>query len=213
MKKVLLIIVFTGCLNAQGQNTKKLLDYFPNLPNRETIITSAQLWHARPKNEMDTILALKYFFNNDVNQMHDIEVGSDMEENIYTPYTKKVKILYKKMINENIYLLCYIIKSYIYLSFYNYDSDKIEQTLDIADFSNEGDIFTWSTIFPNNYIVTIQSVDKIHYILSKIDYKDRKFVELKKIEATMYNNYNELESNAFEVLGISRTGELLEENP
>jgi hypothetical protein len=215
MKKIIiLMITLANVINASCQDNEKLLDYFPDIRSEDTIIISAQLWRARPKKEIDTILALKYFFDNKVKNMHDIEEGYNADENtyIYTPYTKKVRPLYKKTINKNIYLLCYLIKYYMYLSFYNYDSDKIEQTLYIADFSNEGDIFTWSTIFPNNYIVTIQSIDKTYYILTKIDYESRKFVELKKIETPIYHTYNELESNAFEALGISETGELLEDS-
>jgi hypothetical protein len=112
--------------------------------------------------------------------MHDIEEGYNADENtyIYTPYTKKVRPLYKKIINENLYLLCYGIKSVMYLAMYNRQIDNLENNFIVVDDSNEGDIFTWSTIFPNNYIVTVQSITKTYYLLSKIDYDSQKFIEI-----------------------------------
>jgi hypothetical protein len=99
------------------------------------------------------------------------------------------------------------------LTIYDFKNDKFENNFVVVDDSDDyGNWYTRSTIFPNNYIVTIRSAEKIYYILSKIDYEARKFVELKKVEATVCHSYNELESNAFEALGISRTGELLEDN-
>jgi hypothetical protein len=213
MRKVLLIIAFTGCLNAQGQNTKKLLDYFPDLQTKDTIITSRQLWHAIPKNEMDTILALQYFFNNDVNQMHDIDVGYNMDDNIYiyTPYTKKIKPLYKVK-EKDTYLLCYSISSVIYLTIYDCKNDKSGDVFIVVD-ETDYNWSTHSTIFPNNYILTVNRENKAYYILSKIDYESRKFIEVKKIETNIYQDEDDLWENAFEALGISRTGELLEDNP
>ncbi|MDR1554052.1 MAG: hypothetical protein LBS69_11420 [Prevotellaceae bacterium] len=218
MKKVLLIIAFIGCLNAQGQNTKKLSDYFPDLQNVNTITTNRQLMKMlysseSGKNILDTIVALHYFFDDNVEIMHDVFEGYNSDENTYTytPYTKEVCPLYKKIFNKNIFLLCYSIESIMYIAIYNYQDDKIKNTLVILDDSNEADVFTWSTIFPNNYIVTVQSIDKTYYILSKIDYDSQKFIELKKIEADSNQSYYSIMNDAFETLGISETGELLEE--
>jgi hypothetical protein len=99
----------------------------------------------------------------------------------------------------------------MYLTIYDYQNEKFESTFMLIDDSDGVDIFI-STIFPNNYIVTVQSIDKTYYILSKIDYGSRKFIELKKIEADSNQSYDSIMNDAFETLGISETGELLEEN-
>jgi hypothetical protein len=167
------------------------------------------------KNALDTMVALHYFFDDNVEKMHDVEEGYNADENtyIYTLYTKRVCPLYKKRINKDLYLLCYFIKTITYLTIYDYANDKFESTFILIDDSDEADVFTRSTIFPNNYIVTVQSIDKTYYILSKIDYESRKFIELKKIETDSNQSYNTIINNAFEALGISITGELLEDNP
>jgi hypothetical protein len=59
----------------------------------------------------------------------------------------------------------------------------------------------------------VQSITKTYYILSKIDYDSQKFIEIKKIEADSNQSYYSIMNDAFEALGISETGELLEENP
>jgi hypothetical protein len=215
MKRIfILMITLAIIINASCQDNKKLLDYFPDLSTKDTIIESWQLFDAavRCKTEIDTTVALKYFFNNDVNQMHDIDVGYNMDDNIYiyTPYTKKVEPLYK-IKEKDIYLFCYAINSVIYLTMYDYKNDKLGDVFIVVDETD----YNWSihsTIFPNNYILTVNRENKAYYILSKIDCESRKFIELKKIEIDKNQNDNDLWENAFEVLGISRTGELLEEN-
>jgi hypothetical protein len=222
MKKIILIfvIIFTNAVNTDCQNAKDFLNNFPVLQNLDTIMETERLirlYYSKEseKNILDTIVALHYFFDDNIEKMHDIEEGYNADENtyIYTPYTKKVRPLYKKIIDKNIYLLCYGVKSVIYLAMYNCQTDKIENNFVAVDDSDEADVFTWSTIFPNNYIVTVQSIDKVYYILSKIDYETRKFIELKKIETNRNQTDNDLWNNSFEALGISRTGELLEDNP
>jgi hypothetical protein len=221
MKKMtVFLLTFVVFLNANCQNEREFLNKFPVLKNTDTIMSFEQLMKMfynseNEKNILDTVLALHYFFDNNVNEMHDIEEGYNADENtyIYTPYTKRVCPLFKKKINENLYLLCYSIKYIIYLTIYDYVNDKFESTFTLIVDSDGGDVFTWSTIFYNNYIVTIQSIEKKYYILSRIDYESRKFIELKKIKAENYHSYDELKMNAFETLGISITGELLEDNP
>jgi hypothetical protein len=224
-KTPIFLLAFTISLTTNCQNKKTFLNNFPVLQNADTIMKTiqfARMYYSKEseKNTLDTMVALHYFFDDNIKNMHDIEVGHNADENtyIYTPYTKTVRPLYKKIINKEIYLLCYGIESIIYLAMYNIQNDKLEDTFIIADLSNEAGTFTWSTIFPNNYIVTayiitVQSTNKVYYILSKIDYEFRKFIELKKIETTPNQTYNDLESNAFKALGISETGQLLENNP
>jgi hypothetical protein len=217
MKRIILLtIVFIGCLNASCQNDKKLSDYFPDRQNKDTIITTVQLLDIYGRSSLDTIIALKYFFDNNVEKMHDIEIGYNVDENTYisTPYTKMVYPLYK-MKNKDIYLLCFGLEGTIYLAFYDYIKDSIENTFLVVDFSDEyGNIYTNSTIFPNNYIVTIKitekEYEKVYYILSKIDFNSHNFIELKKIKVDNNQNDYVTKANSFGILGISEQGELME---
>jgi hypothetical protein len=203
-------------MNVKCQNQKHFLDYFPDLQNRDTVINSAYLWNMLDlKKEIDTIFTLKYFFDNKVENMHAIFEGYNADENTYTytPYTKGVYPVYKNRENEYLYLLCYSIESVMYLAMYNIQNDVLVNTLIVADFSNERDQFIQSIMLPNDYIVTVQSIDKTYYILSKIDYESRKFIEIKKIKPSSVQSFHGIMNDAMKTLGISETGELLENNP
>jgi hypothetical protein len=216
MKRIfILTITLVNFIYASCQDAKKLLDYFPSLQSNDAAINPNDLWNMLDtKKEIDTILTLKYFFNNNVDEMHNIFEGYNADENTYTytPYTKTVYPMYKKRINEYLYLLCYSVESVINLTIYDYINGKFESTFTLINDSEEVNVFM-STIFPNNYIVTVQSIDKTYYILSKIDYESRKFIELKKIESGSNQSYYSIMNDAFETLGISRKGELLEDKP
>jgi hypothetical protein len=214
MKKVLLIITFIECLNVQGENNKKLSDYFPLLQNKDTIINSTIFIHRfyGNKNVLPDSIALKYFFDNKIENMQGESEGYNVDDNtyIYSSYTKKVCPLYK-ITNENTCLLCYGIDNMVYLCIYDITANKIEDTFTVVDDSDDfGNYYTRSTVFKNNYIATIQFYDHLYYILYKIDYETKKFVELKKIEKnpTDLNDYI-IKNNLLESLGISETGELL----
>jgi hypothetical protein len=237
---LLLILPFTSCKEAKRQDLKStqnsfpnlaqdsvilaeqeidslhsikgFLDYFPDLQNENLIMDTRTLWHLNTQNPLDTVIALKYFFDNDTKKMHDIYQAYNMDENTYTdvPYIKEIYPLYK-IKHKEIYLLCYDLVSIINLMFYDYKNDKIISDFAIGD-NSAYEEFLYSTIFPNNYIVTIDVTDKSYYILSKIDYETQKIIELKRLKIDKNQTDNDLESNAFEALGISRTGELLEDN-
>jgi hypothetical protein len=213
MKKfVIVIIVLIWNISANCQENKKIGDYFPIIQSKDTILNTEYLLSINSIN-IDTIVALKYFFNNNIDEMHDIEYGynSDTHEDFVTPYTKKVYPLFKKTINKTLYLLCYSISYVIYMAIYDYEDDNIESTIIVVDNDPEADAFIWSTIFINkNYIVTLESIDKLYYILSKIDYESRKFIELKRVETIRNQSYDAIMNNSFYELGISEEGELLE---
>ncbi|MCL2027168.1 MAG: hypothetical protein FWG79_01655 [Bacteroidales bacterium] len=201
-----------GQVNTNDQNKTRISDYFPDM-KQDTIITSVYLWNMVDfEREIDTNLALKYFFNNNSEEMHDIFEGYNVDENtsIYVPFVKKVHPIYRKRIDDDLYLLYYYIQSVIYLTMYDYANDKFESTLMIGDFSDDMDVFTRSTIFSNNYIVTVQSAEEAYYILSKIDYATRRIIELKKMEVDVNQPLRKLVDDSFEALGISKEGELLE---
>jgi hypothetical protein len=216
MKRIfILMITLANIVNANCQDNKKLSDYFSNVQNENTIMNTGSLWKLNTRNPLDTVVALKYFFDNDTKKMQDVYQAYNMDDNTYTDvsYTKKIYPLYK-IKNEGIYLLCYNLESIINLMFYDYKNDKIINVFTIGDDSDEySNIYTYSVIFPNNYIVTIKVTEKAYYILSKIDYENRKFIELKRLETSRNQSDYEIMNNAYEALGISRTGELLEDNP
>jgi hypothetical protein len=217
MKKIVFILVtaFINVPNVSCQNTRKLSDYFPDIQNENIIMNTGSLWRLNTNNPLDTIITLKYFFDNDTKKMHYVYQAYNMDDNTYAdvPYIKMVYPLYKIKKNE-FYLLCYNLESIIDLIFYDYKNDKIISVFTIGDDSDEySNIYTYSIIFPNNYIATIKVTEKVYYILSKIDYEGHKFIELKKVEANRNQSDYAIMNNAFEALGISETGELLEENP
>jgi hypothetical protein len=116
-KKLILVIALISVISANCQVNKKLLDYFPDKDSSVTIIDTRYLidiFYGNKNVVTDTILALKYFFDNKIENMHAIEEGYNADENtyIYTPYTKKVCPLYKEKMG-NIYLLCYGIKNHV----------------------------------------------------------------------------------------------------
>jgi hypothetical protein len=217
MKRIfILIITFVNVINASCQDTKKLSDYFPDVQNKNIIMNTENLWRLNTNNPLDTIIALKYFFDNDTKKMHYIYQSYNMDDNTYTdvPYMKEIYPLYK-IKYKDVYLLCYKLESVTDLMFYDYKNDEIISVFTAGDNSDEyGNIYTYSVIFPNNYIATIQFYDQVYYILYKIDYNTKKFIEVKKVEVDpTEQNDNTIRSNLFYTLGISEIGELLEDNP
>jgi hypothetical protein len=208
------MITLANVINASCQDNKNLLDYFPDLQNENLIINTGTLWKLNTSNPLDTTIALKYFFNNDTKKMHYVYQAYNMDDNTYTdvPYIKEVYPLYK-IKKGDVYLLCYNLESVIDLIFYDYKNDKIISTFTIGDDSDEySNIYTYSIIFPNNYIAAIKVTEKVYYILSKIDYEVHKFIELKRVEANRNQSDYAIMNNVFDALGISETGELLEDN-
>jgi hypothetical protein len=215
MKKIIILgIAFIDFISANCQNDKKLSDYFSDVQNENITMYTRSIRSLNTNNPLDTTVALKYFFDNDIKKMHDVFEGYNPDENTYTytHYTKKVYPLYR-LKKENICLLCYKIEAVIYLSLYDYETDTIGNTFVLADSPDEGDDYTAGIIFSNNYIATIQVAVKSYYILSKIDYETQKFIEVKKIEIDNNQSDYAIMNNVFEELGISETGELLEDNP
>jgi hypothetical protein len=104
MKKIVIfLLVLIVPLRTDCQNEKKILSHFPVLQKADTIMKTHQLFRMcrskeSSKNILDTMVALHYFFDDNVEKMHDIEYGynPDTHEDFYTPYTKKVYPLYKK---------------------------------------------------------------------------------------------------------------------
>ena len=164
------MIAFVCSINACCQNNKILSDYFPDIRDRNTSMNSRYLFKLNSKNPLDTIVALKYFFDNDSKKMHDIFEAYNMDENTYTliPYIKEVYTLFR-IKKQDVYLLCYGKESAIYLALYDYKNDRIENYF-VVVYSPDGefDVFTRSTVFPNGFIVTVQAAEKTFYILSKI---------------------------------------------
>ncbi len=214
MKKIIILLATSiGFLNASCQN-KKILTYFPETENDtiRTIQEQNSYYNISQKNNIPDTMALRYFFDNDIKKMYGTEEGYNVDDNSYTTvsYVKKVCPLFKKA-NKHLYLLCYGIKSVLYLSIYNPVNDKIINSYIISDFTdNLGNAVTHSTIFPNGYIVTVQINDNTHYKLAKIDYELQKIVILKDIKKNDMSEYDKRYKEAFSVLGITERGQLIE---
>jgi hypothetical protein len=215
-KTGILLIVFFCVFDAQCRKNTTLLSFFPEIEKIDTVFETEVLlreWF-RSDREIDTLIALKHFFNNDIDEMHDVDVGYNPDDNeyMYTPYTKKVVPIFK-IKRDLLYLLCYAIRPEMYLSIYDSKTDTIVSScIIIINDPDRGGYMTWSTLFPNGYILTIQSEEKGFYILTKIDYVLRKFIEIKKIEFIQNKSDDKVEKEAFEALGISKKGILLESN-
>ncbi|MDR2423294.1 MAG: hypothetical protein LBD59_01040 [Prevotellaceae bacterium] len=218
MKKIIIILLAVlYYTTVTCQNEKSFTDYFPVIKN-DSIISSVLLQKQYFKivdiNAFPDDVSLKYFFNNNKEKMQGEFEGYNADHNTYTytTYTKKVYPLYVKKFN-NTYIICYGLQSIVYLSFYNCATDKIENTFVVADFDDDPvDTYIHSIIFSNNYIAIIQVAEKSYYIFYKIDYENRKFMELKRVKFDSSQSDYEIKNNIFDALGISEEGELLEEN-
>jgi len=223
MKKILItVIALVGGLNAYCQNNKLLWDYFPELRRRDSALYSYYLRDIqRSGNPLNAAVALKYFFNNNSAEMYYDYEAYNMDDNTYTPVTlaKEINPIYR-IKKQDVYLLCYGRGSEngnsIYLSIYDNKNDKIGNAFVVA-YNAEDDFgpYTIGCIFPNGYIATVEcqeeGVNFVYYVLSKIDYENRKFVELKRIKANRadMDTHSLFDKNSFKVLGISEKGELL----
>jgi hypothetical protein len=219
MKKIiLLMLIFAGIADlAKTQTNKQFLDYFPTISKDSIIDTRPMMslyYGIVDNNSFPDTIALKRFFNNNKRRMEYVEVDYNADDNIYiyTPLIKKVCPIYK-IKYDSTHLVCYIIRSVVYLSLYDSLQDKFESSLIIANFADDfGNVYTHSTIFPNNYIAMVQVAEKSYYILLKIDYESKKFIEIKRVSINDGQSYNDIKHYVFNALGISEEGELLEEN-
>jgi hypothetical protein len=82
MKRIfILTITLANVINASCQNTINLSDYFPDVQNENLIMNTGSLWKLNTNNPLDTIIALKYFFDNDTKKMHDVYQAYNMDDN------------------------------------------------------------------------------------------------------------------------------------
>ena len=214
MKKIgIFILVFFLISNIKCQSTKNLLNFFPDIKKNDTIINTVNLLNAfyRSQHEIDERLSLKYFFHNKIEEMYDVEEGYNSDENsyTYTKYIKKVTPIFKTE-KDTLSLLCYGIKSKIFLSIYDIKNDNIISTLLIVEDSDEPDNYIHSVLFSNDFILTIQCREKGFYTLTQIDYLSKEFIKMKEIEFDLNQSDNTINKKAFEILGISKKGELFD---
>ena len=212
MKKLIVLIISFGFLNASCLKSKHFIDYFPVMQNDSifnTEIFQNDYYSIYEKRQFPDSMALKYFFNNNITEMQAVDEGYNVDNHTYTStsYIKEVCPFFKKKSND-LYLLCYGIESVFYLTIYDDKNDKFINTLTISNFSEDvGDEVTHSIIFPNNLIVTLEYRDKVYCKLTKIDFKNHKFIEIKKLTANEGIDFKE----ALPILGINENGELLKD--
>ena len=77
MKNIILVLAFMVCMNASCQESKQLLDYFPNISN-DSIIRTEQFvrlyYKTIDKNSFPDAIALKHFFDNNREKMEDVSI-------------------------------------------------------------------------------------------------------------------------------------------
>ena len=207
------MIAFITSINASSQTDRVLSDYFPEKQDPNRIVDSRHLFSLNFTNPLDTVVALRYFFDNDSRNMHFMYEAFNMDDNTYTlvPYIRIVYLLYR-IKKQDVYLLAYGLENHIYIAIFDYRSGRIENTFIVVSDSDFADTSRRSTIFPNGHIVTVELSERAYYILTKIDYSSRRFIELKRIEADGNQSDRRLMDSAFEALGISREGDLLQPN-
>ena len=212
MKHFLLIISIIAFLCATCQNRNQILTYFPDLEDDSAFYTEKEekvYFEKYQEIKIPDSIALKYFFNNNYSKMKGIEEGYNVDDHTYSEvsYIKRVNPIFKRRKGGTI-LLCYAIKSVFYLSLYDEPKNRISNTFVFADFSEDvGDEVTHSIIFRNNLIVTLEYRDKVYCKLTKIDFKNHKFIEIKKLAANEGIDFKE----ALPILGINENGELLKD--
>lgn len=183
MKRVLTISLLIYLFIDVSCQKKTLMPYFPERTSDTLINTLQEQNHYYKRMDKFTLpdkIALKYFFNNDINEQNSIEEGYNVDENSYKTVKFKKKVCPLFLINNNSRtILCYAIESCIYLAFYDINSDSISKSFKISDFSDDmGNIEIHSLVYPSGYIITVDVEDEIHYKLNKIDYENQTFIPM-----------------------------------
>ena len=221
MKRI--IELFSVCLfyvtNCAGQ-TNCLLPFFEEIQKDSTVNTLYFFRENIHGEDIPDSVSVYYFFNNNKEKLYAIGEAYDMDDNTYTEYQYKriVTALFSKT-TDTVTLLSYWLDGINYLAIYNRLKNRIVSTctFDIPT-EGAGEAFTHSILFPNNYIFTIETVEKTRVKLIEIDPVNERFIEHKNMimENTIYiedmSSVNEKYQKALELAGISDEGELLEEN-
>jgi hypothetical protein len=219
MKKYIIILF---CLQhsilCSGQHST-LLTFF-NEVRADTILNTLVINEYNDSKNIPDKFVIKYFLGENSDKLYNTDEAYNMDDNTYKTirYKRTVKPIFFKKINDYA-LICYWLEEFLYLSTYDMKKDVIVDSYIFSVFYGISDEFTYSILFPNNYIFTIETTDKTRIKLVKIDYISKKFVEQKNIimgEIVLIGDIlrpdNENYKKAIELMGISKTGELLEDN-
>ena len=223
MKRV--IILFSICvLNLTGCpcQTPSLLSFFKEIQT-DSIVNTLDFGQKNIyKIDIADPISIYYFFNNDEENLYDTGEAYNMDDNTYTKvrYKRTVTAVFSKTI-DSITILCYWLDRVNYLAIYNKTKDTIVSTYPFCIYTVAvGESFTHSMLFPNNYIFSIETTDETtvntKVKLIEIDYVNDRFIEHKNVmmESAIYIEdmqlNNEKYQRALELVGISKTGELLE---
>jgi hypothetical protein len=165
-------------------------------------------------------LSIYYFFGSNKENLYAIGEAYNMDDNTYAEVTYKriVEAIFSKTISNHVKILSYWLDGTNYLAIYNIAKDSIVSTYPFCIFPDEGESFTHSILFPNNYIFNVATTEKTRIKLIEVDTVSGQFIEHKNIimEEIMIvediSIINEKYQKALKVVGISEEGELLEEN-
>jgi hypothetical protein len=198
--------------------SQELLKYFSTIKNDSIVDTGemhiASLCSKYDENPLPDSITLKYFFNNDTENMYykAVDYSTDFDT-WHTSIIKKTTcpFFYKKF-NEY-YLICYEIDYIIYLSIYDSKRDTILSSYVVCDITDEnGNQVTQSIIFPNNYIASVETMwgGDVFYKLLKIDIGKNKFILIKNIKTSgEHLTDEEIYKRTYQILGINEKGELI----
>jgi hypothetical protein len=128
-----------------------------------------------------------------------------------------VEAIFSKTISNHVKILSYWLDGTNYLAIYNKTKDTIISTYPFCIFADEGEAFTHSILFSNNYIFTVETTEKTRVKLIEIDPDNERFIEHKNIvmeDFMVIENMspnNEKYQKALKLASISEEGELLED--
>jgi hypothetical protein len=221
MKKILIFLlcwlITTNCI---GQK-RDLLSFFDNIKQDSTVNSLDFGLRKIHQKDITDAMSIYYFFGNNEDNLYGIEEAYNMDYNTYTEvkYKRIVSALFSKTINKFV-ILCYWLDEVNSLAIYDATKDLIGSTYPFCKLPNgQGEAFLHSILFSNNYIFSIETEAKTRVKLIEIDSVNGKFIERKNVmmNETMYiedvNPGNEKYQTALNLVGISKTGELLEDNP
>jgi hypothetical protein len=219
MKKYIIIsMCLLHFLICNGQDST-LLTFF-NEVKVDSIINALNIVKSKYNynNDIPDKFIIKYFLGGNSDELYTTDEAYNMDDNTYRTikYKRTVNAILSKKTKTSI-LICYWLDEYLYLSTYDIIKDTVRGSYIFCIPRTNSDEFTYSILFPNDYIFTIETTDKTNIKLIKIDYANGKFIEQKSIIMDDFMIIEDLSLNnekynkALKLAGISETGELLEE--
>jgi len=205
----------TGCFSQKNE----LLSFFEEIHRDSTINTLHLRQMGFNFKDIPDPLAVRYFFDNNEDNLYAIGEAYNMDENTYTEvqYKRTVSAVFSKTIGT-IVILSYWLDGTTYLALFNKTKDSIVATMPFRiPRPAAGEAFLHSILFPSNYIFSIETTHEWTTVttrvkLIEIDFDNEKFIEHNNIELDSPMTISRFDMNfqeLFELVGISEDGELI----